>query len=121
MFDICQAHLQLESDYNVGGILLERPSNRRRHASTGFQLHRMKFSDRMRWVTIVPDASIDSLHGDDDDVRDVYLINVLKWGLPMDDEMREFIKSRYAPDFLGKFDSWKAQTPTSDVPKENSP
>ncbi len=30
IFDICQAHAQLESDYNMGGIVRERPSNRRR-------------------------------------------------------------------------------------------
>ena len=26
-FNICQAYAQLESDYNVGGFLRERPSN----------------------------------------------------------------------------------------------
>lgn len=42
-FDICEAHLALEWDFNVGGILQERPSNMRRNMSTGFQLSRMGF------------------------------------------------------------------------------
>lgn len=42
-FDICEAHNLLETDYNVSGILQERPSNRRRNMSTDYQLHRMGF------------------------------------------------------------------------------
>lgn len=42
-FDICEAYLALEWDYNVGGWLQERPSNQRRKESIGVQLHRMKF------------------------------------------------------------------------------
>jgi hypothetical protein len=42
-FDICEAHLTMEWDWNRGGILPERKSNRRRNMSTDFQLHRMKF------------------------------------------------------------------------------
>lgn len=42
-YDICAAHLQLEYDYNVSGILQERESNRRRMMSTGFQLRRMGY------------------------------------------------------------------------------
>ena len=40
-FDIVLAHLVLEYDYNVGGILQERPSNKRRNMSTGYQIHRI--------------------------------------------------------------------------------
>jgi hypothetical protein len=43
-YDICEAHYLLESDYNVGGILKERPSNERRMMSSGFQLSRMGFT-----------------------------------------------------------------------------
>jgi hypothetical protein len=43
IFDICEAHYILECDYNVGGWLHERPSNRRRMESTDVQLHRMGF------------------------------------------------------------------------------
>ncbi|MBC8737425.1 hypothetical protein F6X40_11475 [Paraburkholderia sp. UCT31] len=42
-FDICEAHAVLEWDYNVGGWLRERPSNRRRMEATAVQLHRMQF------------------------------------------------------------------------------
>lgn len=42
-FDICAAHRQMESDYNVGGVLQERESNKRRNMSTGYQLHRMRY------------------------------------------------------------------------------
>lgn len=42
-FDICAAYAQIESDYNVGGIVRERPSNSRRNASTGWQLFRMEY------------------------------------------------------------------------------
>jgi hypothetical protein len=101
IFAICQAHQQLEADYNVGGILRERPSNQRRNASTGVQLHRMRYSSGMSWVDICNPDELDD--PDDEDVRDIYLINVLKWGLPMDDEMFAFIKNRYTPEFLAEF------------------
>jgi hypothetical protein len=46
-FDICAAYYQLEMDYNVSGILRERPSCRRRNASRGesiaVQLNRLGF------------------------------------------------------------------------------
>lgn len=42
-FDICEAYCVLEWDYNVGGWLPERPSNRRRMESIGVQLYRMQF------------------------------------------------------------------------------
>ena len=42
-FDICAAYRQLESDWNIGGILQERASNRRRNASTSCQLARMRY------------------------------------------------------------------------------
>lgn len=107
-FDICQAHAQLESDYNVGGIVRERPSNARRNASTGVQLSRMKFNDCRRWVDIVPKKgeNLENEDSGDNDVRDIYLINVLKWNLPMDKEMRSFVAERYTPEFLDQFESW---------------
>ncbi len=45
-YDICEAHYILEVDYNVNGVLLERPSNSRRRMSTEWQLHRMGFRPR---------------------------------------------------------------------------
>lgn len=104
VFSVCLAHAILEDHFNVGGILRERPSNRRRNASTGVQLHRMKFSPGMWTVDICsPDECDDP---DDEDVRDIYLINVLKWGLPIDDEMRAFMTHRYTPEFLSNFPHW---------------
>lgn len=53
-FDICEAHLLIEWDYNVGGILRERPSNIRRNMSTGYQLNRMGFRPgfSLTWETL---------------------------------------------------------------------
>ena len=42
-FDICAAHAALESEWNVGGMLRERPSNARRREATGCQLRRMGY------------------------------------------------------------------------------
>ena len=102
VFDICQAHLQLEADYNLGGWLNERPSNLRRNASTGVQLHRMGYSPGMRWVDILSDENAE----EDDVVRDIYLRNVLKLNLPIDTEMRAFMLQRYTPEFLTQYPSF---------------
>ncbi|MCX7408679.1 MAG: hypothetical protein NTZ32_11420 [Planctomycetales bacterium] len=49
-FDICEAHYQLEVDYNLGGWLHERPSNQRRMEATHVQLHRMHEVQRRGWM-----------------------------------------------------------------------
>lgn len=102
IFDICQAHVQLESDYNKGGIVIERPSNRRRNESTGCQLSRMQYLDVYRWVDICTDAPENNDSGDDD-VRNIYLQNVLKWGLPIDAQMMAKIKTFFTSEFWGRF------------------
>lgn len=99
-FSICQAHAQLESDYNMGGILRERPSNNRRNESTSCQLSRMGYDNPHIWVDI---CSQDNDDCDDNEVRSVYLQNVLKWGLPIDAEMMTFIKAYFVSDFLAHF------------------
>lgn len=48
-FDICEAYKAIEDDYNHGGILEERKSNKRRNMSTGFQLNRMQFKPGHSW------------------------------------------------------------------------
>jgi hypothetical protein len=63
-FDICGAHLALENDYNVGGVLYERPSNRRRNMSTGFQLARMQFK---------PGAAFNGFESLSENGREIYL------------------------------------------------
>lgn len=102
IFDICQAHAQLESDYNVGGIVRERPSNARRNESTSCQLARLGYSDNYRWVDIAaePDENDDPA---DDDVRNIYMQNVLKWNLPIDAELMTKIKSYFVAEFWQKY------------------
>jgi hypothetical protein len=39
-FDICEAYAVLEWDWNMGGWLQERPTNRRRMEATSIQLAR---------------------------------------------------------------------------------
>lgn len=48
-FDICQAYLAVEQDWNAGGWLRERPSNQRRMESTDVQLHRIGFRTGAAW------------------------------------------------------------------------
>ena len=107
IFAICQAHQQLEYDYNIGGILRERPSNQRRNMSTGCQLHRMDFSSGHWWVDIEsPDEEEDP---DDKDVREIYLLNVLNWKLPISSKLGDVIKEIFAEDWLSeKFSGWEA-------------
>lgn len=42
-FDICDAYARLECDYNVNGILRDRPTCRRKRESVGVQLYRMGY------------------------------------------------------------------------------
>ena len=98
-FAICQAHAQLEADYNVEGMLRERPSNKRRNESTGCQLARMQYSSPYQWVDICAEPSEDD-DSDDEDIRDIYMLNVLEWGLPTNAEMRAAMRRRFTPKFL---------------------
>lgn len=103
VFNICQAHQQLESDFNVGGWVRERPSNQRRQESTGCQLSRMKFSSDARWVDICAEPNDDEDDHGDGEIRDIYLRNVLRWGLPIDAAMMVVIKRTYTPNFLARY------------------
>lgn len=89
-FDICDAHAVLEWDYNQGGWLQERPSNRRRMEATSVQLARLQFRPAM-------DLSFETLS---DDGKEVYLVNVLAWKLPRDEEQNARIKAFFAKDWL---------------------
>lgn len=109
VFDICQAHAQLESDYNVGGIVIERPSNRRRNESTGCQLSRMQFSMGCRWVDICAECS-DYDDSGDEAVRDIYMRNVLNWGLPIDEELMVAIKRTYVGEFVARYPQCAGQS-----------
>lgn len=116
VYDIAQAHMQLEADYNVGGWVRERPSNKRRMESTSCQLSRIGYDEVHRWVDICNPKEIDS--GDDQAVRDIYLMNVLQWGLPIDAEMMACIKARYTRAFLKAFPQCKGveYRPGAEVP-----
>jgi hypothetical protein len=91
-FEIANAHFLLECHYNVGGMLRERPSNQRRNESTGVQLHRMSYRPGMG-------LSFESL---EEDGKEVYLTNILKWGLPRDEEQNTRIGEFFVKDFVEK-------------------
>lgn len=74
-FDICEAHATLESDYNVGGWLHERPSNRRRHEATHVQLHRMQFRFG---------AGFNGFESLSDNGKEIYSDLVDRYKLPLD-------------------------------------
>ena len=101
-FSICQAYAQLESDYNVGGWLRERPSNQRRMESIGVQLSRLGYSNPHGWVDIEAEAQ----EGDDpmdEEVREVYMRNALAWGLPIDGGLKAAIRRFFVPEFVAQY------------------
>lgn len=71
-YDICEAHYILECDYNVSGVLRERPSNIRRNMSSGYQLHRMGFKP-------APSLSFETMT---DNGRAIYREFVKRYKLP---------------------------------------
>lgn len=89
VFDICQAHQQLESDYNVDGWVRERPSNKRRMEATSCQLSRIGYRDSYRWVNICETDPEELAHQE-----------------PSDEDVRAFMTNRYVPEFLNSFPSW---------------
>ena len=106
-FAICQAYSQLESDYNVGGILQERPSNQRRNESTGVQLSRIGYSSPYQWVDITAESD-DCDDPADEDVREIYMYAVLRLNLPMDVELKDAIRATFVPEFLAQYPQMKA-------------
>lgn len=77
-FDICEAYYLLESHYNMGGVLRERPSCRRRKESVGVQLRRMRFAP-------APGLSLETLT---ENGRDIYDAAVSRLGLPAEDNQQ---------------------------------
>ena len=73
-FDICEAHLLIEWDYNVGGRLRERPSNLKRMEATAVQLHRMEFTPH-------PNLSYESLT---ENGKEIYDELIKRYNLPKD-------------------------------------
>ena len=108
VFAVCQAHQQLEADYNVEGILRERPSNKRRNESTGVKLARMGYLSSSWWV------DIENLEEDEDPdneaVRDIYILNVLNWKLPISFELGRLINERYSAEWLDEhYPNWASK------------
>ena len=101
-FSICQAYAQLEADYNVGGVLRERPSNQRRRESIGAQLSRIGFSNYYDWIDIEAEYN-DGDDGDDNEVREVYMCAVLRLKLPIDAALMHAMRRYFAPDFLARY------------------
>ena len=107
VFAVCQAHQQLEADYNVGGILRERPSNKRRNESTGVQLARIDYRTCF-WADI---ENPEEHEGPDDEaVRDIYILNVLNWNLPISFELGRLINERYSAEWLDEhYPNWASK------------
>ena len=76
-FDICAAHRAIECDWHTGGILRERPSNRRRNESTGVQLHRMRFVPALDSA-----CSFETLENDNQ--RAIYCDALQRYGFTLD-------------------------------------
>ena len=108
VFAVCQAHQQLEADYNVGGILRERPSNKRRNESTGVQLAHMDYHSSFWWVDI--ENPQDDEDPDNEAVRDIYILNVLNWNLPISFELGRLINERYSAEWLDEhYPNWASK------------
>lgn len=101
-FAICQAYAQLESDYNVDGILRERPSNQRRNESIGCQLARMGYRNPYGWVDIEGEACEED-DSDAEDVRQVYMLAVLRLDLPISEELMAAMRRYFVADFLAQY------------------
>ena len=100
-FAVCQAYAQLESDYNVGGWLRERPSNQRRRESIGAQLSRIGHSNPYGWVAVEAAPSEDD--GDDDEVREIYMRAVLRLNLPINAALMRAMRRYFGPEFLAEY------------------
>lgn len=85
-FDICNAYAVLEWEYNLGGWLQERPSNKRRMEATSVQLARLNYRPEMA-------LSYDSMS---DNAREIYRAAEARYGFrPMRirNERAELIKA----------------------------
>lgn len=100
-FDICEAYLLLEWDYNVGGWLRERPTNRRRMEATAVQLARMGF-------TPSANLSFDSLC---DNAKTIYLGKALEWKLALDATQQSLLEELFEYAYLARHrpDIWPPQ------------
>ena len=97
-FDICAAHLALENDWHEGGILWERPSNRRRNESTGCQLQRIQYRPGFGG------GSFGALESDNE--REIYVRALVAYGLAKlvrpDGEIAKWVTGYFVPEFLAE-------------------
>lgn len=104
-FAVCLAFEALENDWNVGGWIHERPTNRRNREACSIQLSRIGFRAGMG-----QGGSFSGLLGDDptdEAARDVYIRHLVKFGLaPLldaDDEVADYIRKTYVPEFVRQY------------------
>lgn len=105
-YAICLAFRQLEDDYGNNGILWERPSNRRRRESIGVQLMRMQFHAPYDYVDITLDPNDEEFTEDsfEEEVRLIYCDHVLKWKLPIDDDLKQTIERIFVAEYVEQFE-----------------
>ena len=101
-FSICQAYAQLEADYNVGGVLRERPRTQRRRESIGVQLSRMGYSSQYYWVAIEAEPGEADDRGAEE-VREIYMRAVLRLNLPINAALMQAMRRYFGPEFLAKY------------------
>ena len=107
---VCLAYQALENDWNVGGWLRERPSNRRRRESIGVQLARIGFRAGMGegggFAALLPDGSYDGFHDEHEGARESYVHALIVWGLAAkvdpDDDLGAYIRKTYLREFVGQ-------------------
>lgn len=97
-YDICCAYKALEYDWNVGGIVRERPSSQRRKESIGHQLHRMGVNlppdEGAGWAELVRVGDLNQM--------DIYVWALARWGLSGQvlnlpgDSLAEFVKAEWS-------------------------
>lgn len=109
-FAVCLAYQALESDWNTGGLLQERPSNQRRRESIGVQLSRVKFRAGMdqggSFSALLPDGTHDGFHDEHEAARESYVHALIVWGLAPQvdpaDELGEYIRAAYVSEFVAE-------------------
>jgi len=105
-YDICLAHCALENDWNVGGTVIERPSNRRRRQSSGVQLSRMGFDPGMGPSSFSGFLDEDGTANPEyENAIDIYVEAVVRWKLAkfvIVDDLGKFILSAYTADYIAE-------------------
>jgi hypothetical protein len=110
-FSACLAYQALESDWNMGGWLRERPSNQRRRESIGVQLARVKFRAGIGqggcFSALLPDDTYDGFYDEHEGARESYINALIAFGLAPqvdpNDELGRYICAAYVPEFVAQY------------------